>query len=268
MTKLTHIDDEGQARMVDVSAKAATERSATAVAFVRMSAETLALIAEDKVAKGDVLAAARIAGIMAAKKTAELIPLCHPLNITSVTVECVLVEDAEDDGAPGVQVSATVKVHGATGVEMEALTAVSVAALTIYDMLKAVERGIVISDVRLTSKDGGRSGVYRAATAAPLHAATRAATRRPAASASRKPKASEVAIASRAPVKDHNARREAFRRFMSARGLTAHAWAKDAGLTVGAIYSFLHGRTPSLTKAEEEKLAASVKVDVEDLYRS
>jgi hypothetical protein len=195
---------------------------------------------------------------MAAKKTSELIPLCHPLNISSVVVDCNLVDE---EASSGVQITATVKVVGVTGVEMEALTAASVAALTIYDMIKAVERGIVISDVRLVSKEGGRSGVYRAA--APLRAA-----RRPAPPVSRKPKASEVPIEARVPAKDHSARREAFRRFMTAQGLTAHAWAKDAGLAVGVIYSFLHGRTPSLTKAEEEKLATSAKVAVEDLYRA
>ncbi len=265
MTKLTHTDDEGQARMVDVSAKAATERAATAEAFICMAPETLALIADDKVAKGDVLAAARIAGIMAAKKTSDLIPLCHPLNISSATVDCMLVPAPDDDGPSGVRVRATVKVSGTTGVEMEALTAVSVAALTIYDMMKAVERGIVISDVRLISKEGGKSGVYRASQLAPLRA-----SRRPNLAVSHKPKASEVTIktALQVPAKDHAARRDAFRRFMSAHGLTAHAWAKDAGLPVGAIYSFLHGRTPSLNKTEEEKLAASAKVDVQDLYRS
>jgi len=264
MSKLTHVDADGQARMVDVSAKAATERSATAEAFVRMAAETVALIAGDQMPKGDVLAAARIAGIMAAKKTSELIPLCHPLNISGVTVECKVVTSEADDQV-GVHITATVKVVGATGVEMEALTAASVAALTIYDMVKAVERGVVITDVRLVSKDGGRSGVYRAPQAAPMRAA-----RRPTMPSARKPVASEVPIDTTARVllKDHNLRREAFRRFMSAHGLTAHAWAKEAGLPVGAIYSFLHGRTLSLTKAEEEKLATSAKVAVEDLYRA
>ena len=157
MSKLTHIDSEGQAHMVDVSAKGSSERSATAEAFVRMTRETLALIAENKVAKGDVLATARIAGIMAAKKTSELIPLCHPLNLTSVSVDCKLIED---DEAPGVHITATAKVVGVTGVEMEALTAASVAALTIYDMVKAVDKTMVIGDVRLMFKSGGRSGIY------------------------------------------------------------------------------------------------------------
>jgi cyclic pyranopterin phosphate synthase len=260
MSKLTHIDGEGQARMVDVSAKAPTERSASAEAFVCMAAETVALIADDKAPKGDVLAAARIAGIMAAKKTAELIPLCHPLAISGVAVECRLVNEGE---RAGVHVLATVKVVGATGVEMEALTAASVAALTIYDMVKAVERGIVITDVRLVSKEGGRSGVYRAPGAAPVRPARRSIA------AGRKLSASDAASATsaRLSAKDQGGRREAFRRFMAAHGLTAHAWAKDAGLPVGAIYSFLHGRSARLTKAEEEKLAASAKVDVEDLYR-
>lgn len=270
MSKLTHVDSDGQAHMVDVSAKTPSERSATAEGFVRMSRDTLALISENKVAKGDVLATARIAGIMAAKKTAELIPLCHPLNISSVAVDCELVDD---EVTSGVQITATVKLVGVTGVEMEALTAVSVAALTIYDMVKAVERGIEISDVRLIAKEGGRSGVYRApavssgaaSAPAPLRSARRPAT------VARKPKPSEVPIdggGARFTVKDHNARREAFRRFMTAHGLTAHAWAKDAGVTVGVIYSFLHGRSPSLTKVEEEKLASSARVAVEDLYRA
>ena len=264
MSKLTHIDGEGQAHMVDVSAKAPTERSATAEGFVRMASETLALIAENKVAKGDVLATARIAGIMAAKKTSELIPLCHPLNISSVTVDCKLVED---DEATGVHITASVKLVGVTGVEMEALTAVSVAALTIYDMVKAVERGIVISDVRLVSKEGGRSGVYKA-PAVTAAAPSQRAARRAIPAAARK--ASEVAIdgGARFKTQDHGARREAFRRFMTAKGLTAHAWAKDAGVAVGVIYSFLHGRSPSLSKAEEEKLASSANVSVEDLYRA
>jgi cyclic pyranopterin phosphate synthase len=264
MSKLTHVDSDGQAHMVHVSGKAATERTAVAEAFVRMSHETLALIAEDKVAKGDVLATARIAGIMAAKKTADLIPLCHPLNISSVTVDCELIDD---DETTGVHITATVKLVGATGVEMEALTAASVAALTIYDMVKAVERGITISDVRLVAKDGGRSGTYRAPSpnSAPLRPA-----RRPTPASARKAKPSEVPIdgGARLAAQDHTARREAFRRFMTAHGLTAHAWAKDAGLPVAVIYSFLHGRTPSLTKAEEEKLAASANVAVEDMYRA
>jgi cyclic pyranopterin phosphate synthase len=154
---LTHIDSGGAARMVDVSAKPATERIAVAEGFVRMSAATLALVRSGNAKKGDVLGAARIAGIMAAKKTHELIPLCHPLAITKVEIAI-----APQDDPPGLVVEATVKVTGQTGVEMEALTAVSVACLTVYDMVKAVERGVTIEAIRLIEKSGGKSGHFRA----------------------------------------------------------------------------------------------------------
>ena len=154
--KLTHIDKGGAARMVDVSDKAATERIAVAEGRVRMSKATLDLVLSGNAKKGDVLGAARIAGIMAAKKTHDLIPLCHPLAITKVQIE--IVPDAD---APGLVVRATVKVTGQTGVEMEALTAVSVTCLTVYDMIKAVERGAVIDAIRLIEKRGGKSGHYK-----------------------------------------------------------------------------------------------------------
>lgn len=157
-TRLSHLNEKGEARMVDVSGKAVTHRTATAEGFVSMAPETLALIESGSAAKGDVLATARIAGIMAAKRTHELIPLCHPLAITKATVDFV-----PSHRPPGIQVTAEVKVAGQTGVEMEALTAVSVACLTIYDMLKAVDRAMSFSDIRLVEKTGGRSGVYRAA---------------------------------------------------------------------------------------------------------
>jgi cyclic pyranopterin phosphate synthase len=154
---LTHIDAKGEARMVDVSAKPATERTAVAEGSVIMSKTTLELITSGKAKKGDVLATARIAGIMAAKRTSELIPLCHPLALSKVTVDISL-----DPKLPGCRVQSTVKVTGPTGVEMEALTAVSVACLTIYDMIKAVERGVRIEGIRLVEKFGGKSGHYRA----------------------------------------------------------------------------------------------------------
>ena len=157
--KLTHLDERGQARMVDVSQKAATERTATAEGFVRMQPETLTLIESGEAKKGDVLATARIAAIMAAKRTSELIPLCHPLALSKVTVELMPSIDPS-----GVRVEATVKVTGPTGVEMEALTAVSVACLTVYDMLKAADRGMTIDGIRLLLKSGGKSGDFRAAT--------------------------------------------------------------------------------------------------------
>jgi cyclic pyranopterin phosphate synthase len=158
MSKLSHLNARGEAHMVDVSGKEVTSRTAIAEGFVGMLPETLALVTKGEAKKGDVLATARIAGIMAAKKTHELIPLCHPLAITKVTVEF---EPSADPA--GIHVSALVKVTGQTGVEMEALTAVTVACLTIYDMLKAVDKGMTISSVRLLEKTGGRSGTFRAA---------------------------------------------------------------------------------------------------------
>lgn len=155
MSKLSHLDDKGQAHMVDVSGKAATSRSATARARVLAQASTIALIRDSAARKGDVLATARIAGIAAAKKTSDLIPLCHPLMISKASVEFVL-------RAESIEVEATVKVEGKTGVEMEALTACSIACLTIYDMLKAVDRGMRITDLRLVEKTGGASGVFKA----------------------------------------------------------------------------------------------------------
>jgi len=153
VSKLSHVDAAGAARMVDVSAKPETARAATAKGRVSMLAATAALIASGQAAKGDVLAAARIAGIMAAKRTAELIPLCHPLAIAGITVELEVTAEA-------VEIAATVNTTGPTGVEMEALTAVSVAALTIYDMLKAVDRGMRIEAIRVVSKSGGKSGDF------------------------------------------------------------------------------------------------------------
>ena len=157
MSKLTHIDAAGQAQMVDVGAKSITERIAIAQAVVGMQPETLKLIIEGGHKKGDVFAVARIAGIQAAKKCADLIPLCHPLMLSSVNVDL-----KADTTASQVRITATCKLAGQTGVEMEALTAASVAALTIYDMCKAVDRGMVIEGVRLLEKAGGKSGHYRA----------------------------------------------------------------------------------------------------------
>ena len=155
--RLTHLDESGGAHMVDVGDKAVTTRTAIAEGSVTMKPETLALIRGGLAKKGDVLATARIAGIMAAKKTHELIPLCHPLLLTKVTLDVDF-----DDALPGLRVRALARVAGQTGVEMEALTAVSVACLTVYDMAKAVDRGMVIGGVRLLEKSGGKSGEWRA----------------------------------------------------------------------------------------------------------
>ena len=152
--KLTHIDRRGAARMVDVGSKAVTERRAVARGLLRVSPSTIALVRDGAAPKGDVLAAARIAGIMAAKRTSELIPLTHPLPLTHASVDLVL-------GVDGITIEATVATSARTGVEMEALTAVSVAGLTLYDMLKSVERGATLTDVRLVEKTGGKSGTYR-----------------------------------------------------------------------------------------------------------
>ena len=157
MPKLSHLNTRGEAVMVDVSDKAVTARTAVAEGFVAMAPATLALVRDGAAQKGDVLATARIAGIMAAKKTSELIPLCHPLAIAKATVDFTL-----SDRPCGISVRAEIKVGGQTGVEMEALTAVSVACLTIYDMLKAAEKGMMIGPLRLIEKTGGKSGPYKA----------------------------------------------------------------------------------------------------------
>ena len=155
--KFSHLDAEGQAAMVDVSGKAVSERTATTRCTVLMQPETIALILDGALKKGDVLSVARLAGIMGAKRTADLIPLCHPLNPTSIKVELSV-----DAARNAVDIDATVKVDGKTGVEMEALTAATIAALTVYDMVKAVDRGTTITDVRLVHKAGGKSGDFRA----------------------------------------------------------------------------------------------------------
>jgi cyclic pyranopterin phosphate synthase len=157
MSQLTHFDESGRARMVDVGAKSATERQAIATGRIGMQPETLRLIVEGDVKKGDVLAVARLSGIMAAKRTSDLIPLCHPLRLTSITIDF-----SPDTDSSEVTILATVKANDRTGVEMEALVAVSIAALTIYDMCKSYDRGMIISDIRLLEKSGGKSGHYRA----------------------------------------------------------------------------------------------------------
>jgi cyclic pyranopterin monophosphate synthase len=155
-SKLTHIDETGAAIMVDVGQKALTERTAIAEGFIQMKSETLKLIQSGAAKKGDVLGIARIAGIMAAKKTHELIPLCHPLLLTKVTLDLTA-----DESLPGIRVEALVKVSGQTGVEMEALTAVSLACLTVYDMAKAADKAMMIGGIQLVEKTGGKSGDYR-----------------------------------------------------------------------------------------------------------
>jgi len=157
MSRLTHVDESGRARMVDVGGKPSTDRVATAEGWLRCAAETLDLVREGRTPKGAVLTAAELAGIMAAKRTADLIPLCHPLPLTKVAVTI-----AADEAHPGFRVAAEARTNGPTGVEMEALTAVSVACLTLYDMLKGVDRSMIVEGIRVTSKSGGRSGDWRA----------------------------------------------------------------------------------------------------------
>jgi cyclic pyranopterin phosphate synthase len=151
--RLSHVDERGEARMVDVAGKQVTHRRAVATAFISMRPATLSMIAEGRAPKGDVMAVARVAGIMAAKRTSDMIPLCHPLPLTSVTVDL-------EPQAEGVRITASAETDGKTGVEMEALTAAAMAALTLYDMVKAVDRGMTISDVKLLAKEGGRSGTW------------------------------------------------------------------------------------------------------------
>jgi len=155
MAQLSHVDEQGRARMVDVSEKEVTSRTATACGTILMRPETLALILDDKIEKGDVFSVARVAAIMAAKKTSELIPMCHPLSITSVEVELT-----PGKNPARIDIEASVRVSGKTGVEMEAMTAVSVAGLTIYDMCKAVDREMTIGEIRLVKKSGGKSGTF------------------------------------------------------------------------------------------------------------
>jgi cyclic pyranopterin phosphate synthase len=156
MTRFTHLDKQGKARMVDVSGKPVTEREAVARGVVSMKKTTLEMIKNSKVPKGDVLVVARVAGIMAAKKTSDLVPLCHPLNITSVNIDFDV-----DMQHSKILIESRIKITGQTGVEMEALTAVSVAALTIYDMCKSADRGMIISDIMLVEKRGGKSGIFK-----------------------------------------------------------------------------------------------------------
>lgn len=257
MTKLTHLDETGAARMVDVSGKANTAREASAEAIVALSEEAFAAALSGDAKKGDVLAAARIAGIMAAKKTSELIPLCHPIALSKATVDFEPLQDRH-----AIRIVATAKTMGPTGVEMEALTAASIAALTIYDMVKAVDRAATIEGVRLVAKSGGKSGEYKAGTREekPSIAARLAKAR-----ASKQPSTlmGEVAAPrSQAP----GAQREAFRAFMTSNGLRASIWAKDAGVSPALIYSYLTGKSGSIPNDIATKLARAAKVRVEDMF--
>jgi cyclic pyranopterin phosphate synthase len=257
MTKLTHLDKQGAARMVDVSDKKASEREATAEAVIALSPEAFAAVASGDAPKGDVLAVARIAGIMAAKKTPELIPLCHTIPLAKAEIAFEMLAEKS-----AIRILAIAKTTAQTGVEMEALTAAAVAALTIYDMTKAIDKSAVIESIRLLTKSGGKSGRY---AAPPLRPA-----RKPAAPVARdraKPSALMGGVASAPPRPDATGRREAFRAFMVSRRLRATEWAKQAGVPAAQIYAFLTGRLPALPPYAAERLARAAHVRLEELFR-
>lgn len=249
MNKLSHLDAKGQAHMVDISEKAVTAREATAEAVVTLSEKAFTAVMEGAAPKGDVLAVARIAGIMAAKKVPDLIPLCHPIAITRAGIEF-----EPDAAANSIRIIATVATSGQTGVEMEALTAASVAALTLYDMIKAVDKGAVIESVRLIAKSGGKSGAYQAP----------ANRLKP---ASNRPKPTTLMGEVAAPRPNQDQRREAFRTFMTSHRLRPTIWAKQAGIASGEILSYLTGRSRGFSTEVAEKLARAAKVRVEDMFR-
>lgn len=258
MSELTHLDETGAARMVDVSGKDTTEREATAEAVIMLSAEAFEAVAAGDAPKGDVLAVARIAGIMAAKKTSELIPLCHslPLSKAEIAFETIAEKNA-------IKISATVKTVARTGVEMEALTAASIAALTIYDMTKAIDKAAVIEGVRLVAKSGGKGGNFSAKP--PL----RSLRKTPITPVRGRPAPAtligEVAAPVMAPPTD--AKRSAFRAFMTGHHLRATEWAKQAGVPHSQLYAFLTGRLRALPQDVIEKLARAAKVRPEDMFR-
>ena len=253
MSNLSHLDGSGRAHMVDVSDKDLTAREASAEAIVALSPEAFALATNNAAPKGDVFAAARIAGIMAAKRTSELIPLCHPLPLTKVSVECEALAERH-----AIRIVSTAKTTAQTGVEMEALTAASIAALTIYDMVKSADKGIVIETVRLLTKSGGKSGAF----VAPARQEKKVAAARSVARPSTLPH-EPVASARSAGT---NADRDAFRDFMLSRALRATEWAKQAGVPASQIYSFLTGRSRGIAPDIAEKLARAANARVEDLF--
>jgi len=256
MSKLTHLDETGAARMVDVSEKETTAREASAEAIIVLSEDAFEAAISGEGPKGDVLAAARIAGIMAAKKTSELIPLCHQIPLANASIEFVPLA-----GRNALQIIAHAKTQAQTGVEMEALTAASIAALTVYDMVKAIDKSAVIEGVRLLAKSGGKSGTYIAPHAPKPVEAPRKPIARPKAKPA--PLMSEAA----APRPDGNAAREAFRTFMASHRLRASVWAKDAGVPASQVYAYLTGRLRALPDDAAKKLARAARVRVEDLFR-
>ena len=267
MSKLSHLDDQGRASMVDVSEKSATERMASAEAIIVLSEEAFGLVVAGDIKKGDVLATARIAGIMAAKKTSELIPLCHPLALSHVGVEFEPIEERH-----GFRIVASAKTAGQTGVEMEALTAAAVAALTVYDMVKAVDKSAVIENVRLLTKSGGKSGSYQAPQnpvrerqAKPAGPARAAGPARGALPARATPRVliHETAAPRSAPA---TGEREALRKFMLARRLLVSQWAKSADVPVNELYGYLRGRSRALSAASAERLAKAARASTDEMF--
>lgn len=248
MSKLSHLDAQGAARMVDVSDKDVTEREAAAEALVVLAPHAYAAAKDGNAPKGDVLGTARIAGIMAAKKAAELIPLCHPLALTKIDVAFEWLDERH-----AIRIEALAKTAAQTGVEMEALTAATIAALTIYDMTKALDKGAVIESVRLLAKSGGKGGTYKAPV---VNAAPPRAVARP------KTLMGEVSL----PRIDSNAQREAFRAFMTSHRLRATEWAKQAGVPAAQVYGYLTGRS-RLSSDIAERLARAARVRVEDMFK-
>lgn len=256
MSKLSHLDEHGAARMVDVSHKPLTERAATAEATIVLSADAFGEVMGGTAPKGDVLAAARIAGILAAKKTAELIPLCHAIPISSVSIDFEAIEDRR-----AIRITSTAKTTGQTGVEMEALVGASIAALTVYDMVKALDKAAVIEAVSLLAKSGGKSGEYRSTGG--FKPAAKTARQRPGKSTAT-PLMHEVAAPR--PRADNTAEREAFRAFMTARHLRATEWAKQADIPASHIYAYLTGRSRALPHEIAERLAKAAHVRMEDMF--
>ena len=257
MNELTHLDAKGAAQMVDVSAKPATDREAVAEATITLSPEALDAITTGTAKKGDVLAVARVAGIMAAKKTSDLIPLCHPLGLSKAAIEF-----ETDAQSKTIRILATCRTNGQTGVEMEALTAASIAALTIYDMIKAVDKAAVIGGIRLVAKSGGKSDF-----AAPPPKEAKPAYR----SAGMHGRAKPATLMGEVAMPQSSARagsqRDAFRAFMTSNRLRATEWARDAGVPVQHIYSFLTGRARTMPSDVADKLARAAKSRVEDMFR-
>jgi len=258
MSKLTHLDETGAARMVDVSEKETTAREATAEAIIVLSEEAFEAAISGEGPKGDVLAAARIAGIMAAKKTSELIPLCHQIPLAKASIEFVPLAERN-----ALQIIAHAKTQTQTGVEMEALTAASIAALTVYDMVKAIDKSAVIESVRLLTKSGGKSGAY----IAPHE--PKVIEEKPARKSVARPRAAPTPLMSEvsAPRPDANAAREAFRAFMMSHRLRASEWAKSAGVPASQVYAFLTGRLRAMPDDTAKKLARAARVRVEDMFR-